>query len=128
MKRELVHMLLQWALLHDEVGHLLDSVLDAEEQDEIELALRHMAMEELEQHALPAPALDLCVSFLVRRARFTDAVELHERQAALVAAGVFQFQKGSDEFNSLLQSIEVRRTLIEAHASIPTISVSNFHL
>ena len=30
MKRELVHMLLQWALVNDEVGRLLDAVLDNE--------------------------------------------------------------------------------------------------
>ncbi len=30
VKRELVHMLLQWALANDEVGRLLDAVLDNE--------------------------------------------------------------------------------------------------
>lgn len=127
VKRELVHMLLQWALGHDEVGRLLDSVLDSEEQDEVELVLRDLAAAELEKQSLSAPAADLCVAFLVRRARFADAIEVHERHAALVSAARYN-HPGKEELNELSQSIEVRRTLIEAHASIPTIPVANFHL
>lgn len=127
VKRELVHMLLQWALVRDEVGRLLDSVLDSEEQDEVELVLRDLAAAELERQSTAAPAVDLCVAFLVRRAQFADAVEIHERHAALVFTARYD-QPGREELTELSQSIEVRKTLIEAHASIPTIPVANFHL
>jgi len=127
IKRELVHMLLQWALARDEVGRLLDSVLDNEEQDEVELVLRDLAAAELERQSMAAPAVDLCVAFLIRRAQFADAVEIHERHAALVSAARYD-QPGNEDLNELSQSLEVRKTLIEAHASIPTIPVANFHL
>jgi hypothetical protein len=116
--------------------------------------LRDLSTEEMSRFAVPAPAVDLCVSFLLRRAKFVEAMEVgstsasgptfhfllfiyklllvflkqvHERQAALVSSTYYTSQD-PQLVQELLQTVETRRTLIEAHASIPTIPDSNFQL
>lgn len=57
---------------------------------------------------------------------FPPLCQVHERHAFTVTnAGQLNQQSGSD-WATHLQALESRRMLIEAHASIPTISKDNF--
>lgn len=69
-------MIAHWALINGELSKLLECVLSAEEKKQLELFLVSIAKEDLNRRYLSSPAIDLCVSFLLRESKYYEAEQV----------------------------------------------------